>query len=71
MCVCVQFTEGCCQRHRVQPLPRQILMLFLFVFIWFPEPANVTHRSIRDVTMFSMLFFFLFVFCFLEKEFIE
>lgn len=29
----------------------------LFVFIWFPNRVNVTHKSIRDLTMFSMLIF--------------
>lgn len=40
--------------------PCRILMLcpfFFFVFIWFPNRANVTHESIRDLTMFSMLIF--------------
>lgn len=56
---CLQFTEGCSQRHsRVHPLPLSDLnAVFLFVvFIWFPNLMNATHESIRDLTMFSMFF---------------
>lgn len=59
---CLQFTEGCSQRHsRVHPLTCRILMLCSFhCFYLVSNWVNVTHESIRDVTIFSMLICFVF-----------
>lgn len=55
--LCLQFTEGCSQRHsRVHPSHLNAVFLFFFFFS-FPNRVNVTHESIRDFTMFGMLIF--------------
>ena len=63
--LCLQFTEGCSQRHsRVHPSHlNAVFLFFFFFFIWFPNRVNVTHESIRDLTMFGMLI--------LKRKFIE
>lgn len=45
---CLQFTEGCSQRHsKVHRIARSHLnaVFLISVFIWFPDWVNVAHKS--------------------------
>lgn len=64
LCICVFSLQRGVVKGTVE-FTRHILMLcsLFFFFIWFPNRVNVTHESIRDLTMFGMLI--------LKRKFIE